>query len=205
MAQQLEHIFAELGIPQYLGICLEQGFNTWEAIVATLESDLYAHCSIVVLKSETNDGYFRDALGVKSGYRRELQRRINNFRGLAPDTSLVSPSRTTACGPMLEAKRPGSTLLGLRTDLFLPNASVADTQRVTKDLKPDDNTPERSPSAFVLFSNSENRGQPPFIGNLNELYKTRAAKAKERYKPDLTEYQKTAEYRKYNKCPQEVK
>ncbi|WQF84256.1 Putative sterile alpha motif/pointed domain superfamily [Colletotrichum destructivum] len=111
MAQQLEHISAELGIPQYLGICFEQGIDTWEAIVATLESDL-------------------DALGVKSGYRRELQRRINNFRGLAPDTSLVSPSRTTAWGPMLEAKRPESTLLGLRTDLFLPNASVANTQRV---------------------------------------------------------------------------
>lgn len=40
MAQDLESIFQELGISQYLDIFLEQGFDTWDTILDITESDL---------------------------------------------------------------------------------------------------------------------------------------------------------------------
>jgi len=51
MASQLETIFGELGISQYLHAFLDQGFDTWETILDITESDL-------------------DALGVLLGHRR---------------------------------------------------------------------------------------------------------------------------------------
>lgn len=40
MTTQLEAIFGELGIAQYLDIFLDQGFDTWETILDITESDL---------------------------------------------------------------------------------------------------------------------------------------------------------------------
>ncbi len=40
MTEQLEQIFGELGISQYLGVFLEQGFDTWDTILDITESDL---------------------------------------------------------------------------------------------------------------------------------------------------------------------
>ena len=40
MANQLEAIFGELGISQYLNIFVDQGFDTWETILDITESDL---------------------------------------------------------------------------------------------------------------------------------------------------------------------
>ncbi|KAJ0165877.1 High mobility group protein B3 [Colletotrichum tanaceti] len=198
MAHELEGIFAELGISQYLGIFLEQGFDTWETILDITESDL-------------------DALGVKLGHRRKLQRRIANSRGLAPDASLVSPTRATAEEPKPEAQRPEQ-----------PRPEVKDGPVVTKRKyrrhpKPDENAPERPPSAYVLFSNKmrdDLKGRnltfteiAKLVGehwqNLTpgekEPYESSALKAKEKYNHDLAEYKKTAEYRKYNLYLQDFK
>ena len=41
MAQQLETVFGELGIAQYLNVFIDQGFDTWETILDITESDLY--------------------------------------------------------------------------------------------------------------------------------------------------------------------
>ena len=51
MASQLDTIFGELGITQYLNAFVDQGFDSWETILDITESDL-------------------DALGVKLGHRR---------------------------------------------------------------------------------------------------------------------------------------
>lgn len=40
MTKQLETIFGELGITQYLGTFVDQGFDTWETILDITESDL---------------------------------------------------------------------------------------------------------------------------------------------------------------------
>ncbi|KAJ0371210.1 hypothetical protein COL154_000721 [Colletotrichum chrysophilum] len=52
MAQNLESIFQELGISQYLDIFLEQGFDTWDTILDITESDL-GHAPDVSLVSPT--------------------------------------------------------------------------------------------------------------------------------------------------------
>ncbi|KZL75254.1 HMG box protein [Colletotrichum tofieldiae] len=144
MAQQFEHIFTELGIPQYLEICLQQKFDTWEAIVATLESDLYAHRPIVVRSPQTNDDYSRDALGIKPGYRR-----VSTQVGPNPDASLVSPSRATIEKPMLETKWPESALFRAK------DRPVVTERKCRRHLRTDDNAPERLPSAYVLFLHAD--------------------------------------------------
>jgi hypothetical protein len=40
MTQVLEQIFAELGLAQYLGAFLDQGFDAWDTILDIQESDL---------------------------------------------------------------------------------------------------------------------------------------------------------------------
>ncbi len=40
MTQQLEGIFEELGIAQYLDAFVDQGFDTWDTILDITESDL---------------------------------------------------------------------------------------------------------------------------------------------------------------------
>ena len=74
---ELADIFAELGISHYLHDFLEQGFDTWETILDITESDF-------------------DALGVKLGHRRKLQRKIANSRGLSPARALASRACTHA-------------------------------------------------------------------------------------------------------------
>lgn len=41
MNQDLETIFRELGIAQYLDTFVEQGFDTWDTILDIQESDLW--------------------------------------------------------------------------------------------------------------------------------------------------------------------
>jgi hypothetical protein len=41
MTLDLEVVFAEQGMSQYLDVFLEQGFDTWETILDITESDLY--------------------------------------------------------------------------------------------------------------------------------------------------------------------
>ncbi|KAK1451970.1 HMG box protein [Colletotrichum melonis] len=198
MAQGLDGIFAELGISQYLDIFLEQGFDTWETILDITESDL-------------------DALGVKLGHRRKLQRRIANSRGLAPDASLVSPTRASAEEPKPETQRPDQPRLEVK------EGPVATKRKYRRHPKPDENAPERPPSAYVLFSNKmrdDLKGRnltfteiAKLVGehwqNLTpgekEPYETSALKAKEKYNHDLAEYKKTTEYRKYNLYLQDFK
>ncbi|KAI2618524.1 hypothetical protein GGR54DRAFT_640648 [Hypoxylon sp. NC1633] len=183
-------IFGELGISQYLDSFIDQGFDSWETILDITESDL-------------------DALGVKLGHRRKLQRRIANYRGVAPETSLTSPTRTS-----IEDARLDSTRTEPSKSDRLDGASVA-KRKYRRHPKPDENAPERPPSAYVLFSNKmreDLKGQnltfteiAKLVGenwqNLNrnekEPFERQAQEAKERYSRELSDYKKTADYRKY--------
>ena len=40
MNQDLDAVFSELGLSQYLGTFVEQGFDTWETILDIQETDL---------------------------------------------------------------------------------------------------------------------------------------------------------------------
>ncbi|KAI0401255.1 hypothetical protein F4802DRAFT_609535 [Xylaria palmicola] len=213
----LENIFGELGISQYLGAFIDQGFDSWETILDITESDL-------------------DALGVKLGHRRvsavhfplvdlsccsdatkKLQRRIANYRGVAPDASLVSPTRTS-----IEDVRHDLN----RVDVERAEAKVGVTvtkRKYRRHPKPDEHAPERPPSAYVLFSNKmreDLKGQnltfteiAKLVGenwqNLGraekEPFEKQANEAKERYNRDLGEYKKTGDCRKYNEYLREFR
>ncbi|KAI1814305.1 hypothetical protein GGS20DRAFT_415989 [Poronia punctata] len=189
----LEIIFGELGISQYLNEFIEQGFDSWDTIVDITESDL-------------------DALGVKLGHRRKLQRRIANYRGVAADASLTSPTRSS-----IEYTRPESS----RTELVRGDSTSRSTPTVTKRKyrrhpKPDENAPERPPSAYVLFSNKmreDLKGQNLTFTEIAKLvgehwqslgrtekepFEKQANEAKEKYNYDLAQYKQTPEYRKYH-------
>ncbi|KAI0845115.1 hypothetical protein F5Y00DRAFT_273283 [Daldinia vernicosa] len=186
----LEVIFGELGITQYLDAFIDQGFDSWDTILDITESDL-------------------DALGVKLGHRRKLQRRIANYRGVAPETSLVSPTCTSIEDARVESSRTES----VKSDK--PDGATVAKRKYRRHPKPDENAPERPPSAYVLFSNKmreDLKGQnltfteiAKLVGenwqNLNrdekEPFERQAHEAKERYNRELAEYKKTAEYRKY--------
>ncbi|KAF2968744.1 hypothetical protein GQX73_g4841 [Xylaria multiplex] len=187
----LESIFGELGISQYLGVFIDQGFDSWETILDITESDL-------------------DALGVKLGHRRKLQRRIANYRGVAPEVSLVSPARTSIEDVRHDANRAD---IG-RTDV--KTGPTVAKRKYRRHPKPDEHAPERPPSAYVLFSNKmreDLKGQnltfteiAKLVGenwqNLGraekEPFEKQANEAKERYNFSLADYKKTAECRKYN-------
>ncbi|KAI1356290.1 hypothetical protein F5Y01DRAFT_74736 [Xylaria sp. FL0043] len=187
----LETVLGELGISQYLGVFIDQGFDSWETILDITESDL-------------------DALGVKLGHRRKLQRRIANYRGVAPDASLVSPTRTS-----IEDARHDSN----RTDVDRAELKAGPTivkRKYRRHPKPDEHAPERPPSAYVLFSNKmreDLKGQnltfteiAKLVGenwqNLSrvekEPFEKQANEAKEKYNQALAEYKKTPECKKYN-------
>ncbi|KAF3360601.1 Protein transport protein SEC24 [Verticillium dahliae VDG1] len=190
MAQGLGTIFAELGILQYLDTFVEQGFDTWATILDITESDL-------------------DALGVKLGHRRKLQRRIANSRGLAPDASLVSPIRASVEDTRTENTKPEP----IKPDS--KDVAVVTKRKYRRHPKPDENAPERPPSAYVLFSNKmrdDLKGRNLTFTEIAKLvgenwqslspvekepFETQALNAKEKYNQDLAEYKKTYEYKKY--------
>ncbi|KAK4128789.1 hypothetical protein N657DRAFT_652373 [Parathielavia appendiculata] len=202
MTQLLETIFAELGIIQYLDVFLEQGFDTWETILDITESDL-------------------DALGVKLGHRRKLQRRIANFRGIASDASLVSPTQSTAedLKPQDYVKPEPPTVDSCREVVSL----VITKRKYRRHPKPDENAPERPPSAYVLFSNKmreELKGRNLTFTEIAKLvgenwqslspaekepFESRAQAIKDKYLSDLAEYKKTPEYMEYQSYLQEFK
>ncbi|KAI0013355.1 hypothetical protein F4779DRAFT_388788 [Xylariaceae sp. FL0662B] len=187
----LEEIFGELGISQYLDPFVEQGFDSWETILDITESDL-------------------DALGVKLGHRRKLQRRIANYRGVSPGTYLVSPTRTSIEDAKLDLSRSEPAKSENKD-----GTGVA-KRKYRRHPKPDENAPERPPSAYVLFSNKmreDLKGQnltfteiAKLVGenwqNLTraekEPFERQAHEAKERYNCNLVNYKKTSEYRKYS-------
>ncbi|RSL38387.1 hypothetical protein CEP53_014912 [Fusarium sp. AF-6] len=199
MSSDLEKIFGELGLTQYLDTFVEQGFDEWDIILDIQESDL-------------------DALGVKLGHRRKLQRRIANARGISPTTSLVTPVRP----PSEEVKPDSVPPEPPRPESHQEGQGVA-KRKYRRHPKPDENAPERPPSAYVLFSNKmreDLRSQnlsfteiAKLVGenwqNLDavekESYESQANADKEKYHRDLMEYKKTADYRKYMQYLQEFK
>jgi len=190
---ELRDIFAELGISHYLHDFLEQGFDTWETILDITESDF-------------------DALGVKLGHRRKLQRKIANSRGLSSDRALASPRST----PIDDRQSEETRIAGTKSDSKDGSGPPQGAKRkYRRHPKPDENAPERPPSAYVIFSNKmreELKGRnlsfteiAKLVGenwqNLapteKEPYEQQAFSAKERYNNELAEYKKTNNYKEY--------
>ena len=192
----LGDIFAELGISHYLHDFIEQGFDTWDTILDITESDF-------------------DALGVKLGHRRKLQRKIANSRGLSSDRALASP-RHTPSDDKPDEQRPSGGKAETKDATAQGSGPHGAKRKYRRHPKPDENAPERPPSAYVIFSNTmreELKGRnlsfteiAKLVGenwqNLSpgekEPYEQQAFSAKERYNNELTEYKKTERYKEYS-------
>lgn len=201
---ELEQIFVELGISQYHEVFIEHGFDTWAAIQDITESDL-------------------DALGVKLGHRRKLQRRIAESRGFSPDRALASPPRNTPTDDRQADEQQAGTARAEGKDAAPGTGPQGSKRKYRRHPKPDPNAPERPASAYVLFSNKmreELKGQnltfteiAKLVGenwqNLppaeKEPFEQSASAAKDRYNADLVEYKKTGLYVAYTRYLGEFK
>ena len=190
---ELGDIFTELGISHYLYNFLEQGFDTWETILDITESDF-------------------DALGVKLGHRRKLQRKIANSRGLPSDCALRSP-RNTPSDDRESGEQKADSAKAENKDGS--GALHGAKRKYRRHPKPGENAPKRPPSAYVIFSNKmreELKGRnlsfteiAKLVGenwqNLSpaekEPYDQQGFSAKERYNNELAEYKKTDSYKEY--------
>ncbi|TQV99428.1 hypothetical protein V2A60_004904 [Cordyceps javanica] len=201
MPRELESVFAELGLAHYLDAFVDQGFDSWDTILDIQESDL-------------------DALGVKLGHRRKLQRRIANARGIAPSVSLVSTLKSSPEDAKQQQLRRESAT---RSEAGSESTNGVTKRKYRRHPKPDENAPERPPSAYVLFSNKMREDLKShnlsfteiakLVGenwqNLDqaerESYENQANAAKDKYRRSLAEYKKTPEYRRYAQYLQEFK
>ncbi|KAG5931027.1 hypothetical protein E4U60_006563 [Claviceps pazoutovae] len=199
MTRDFKGILEDLGLSQYHDAFVNQGFDAWDIILDIQESDL-------------------DALGVKLGHRRKLQRRIANARGIAPSISLSLLTKPS----LDESKQDGLRQEALRTDVKQDSRGVA-KRKYRRHPKPDENAPERPPSAYVLFSNkmrddlkSQNLSFTEIAKLVGENWQTippadkevferQANAAKARYHRQLAEYKTTSDFRKYTQYLYEFK
>jgi hypothetical protein len=196
----LDDIFADLGISQYLDDFRSQGFDTWDTILDITESDF-------------------DALGVKLGHRRKLQRKIANSRGISSDKALGSPAPNAAADDRASEDRH----IGGRIEGNSGSGPHGAKRKYKRHPKPDSNAPDRPPSAYVIFSNKMRRdieGQNLSFTEIAKLvgenwqalqphekdfYEQQANTQKEAYIAALMEYKKTQNYRDYDKYLKEFK
>ena len=189
----LTSVLEGLGLTQYLDNFIEEGFDSWETVLYITESDL-------------------DALNVRLGHRRKLQKEIAHARGI-PIEQVISPLVRAGAGdegqPDSDAKSTNSQPENR------PTGSSSSKRKYRRHPKPDENAPERSPSAYVLFSNKVREELRPMnlsftaiakaVGERwqrlqpegKEPYESQAAALKEAYNAAMTKYRKTQEYQTY--------
>jgi hypothetical protein len=189
-------ILAELGLSMYLQDFLEQGFDDWYTILDIKESDF-------------------DALGVKLGHRRKLQRRIANWKWLSSGRALETLRSTPSEDCHLKKQKTDAKDSG--------NKIQAPKRKYKRHPRPDKYAPERPLSAHVIFSNimrEEHKGRSlsfteiaKLVGERwqhlthseKHLYEEQALIAKERYNNELAEYKGMDSHKEYTQYLAEFK
>ena len=192
----LESIFERLGLQQYLPSFLDEGFDTWDTVLYITESDL-------------------DALNVRLGHRRKLQREIAHARAINIEQVIQTAVRSA----------PGDD--GLQPDSDSKSTTSQGDQRVAissgskrkyrRHPKPDENAPERPPSAYVIFSNQVREQLRPMklsftkiaktvgekwqglVPEEKEPYESQATAAKETYNAKMAKYKRTPQFAEYQR------
>ncbi|EXJ79276.1 hypothetical protein A1O3_08778 [Capronia epimyces CBS 606.96] len=182
-----------LGLEQYLDAFVGEGFDTWETLTDIQESDF-------------------DVLNVKLGHRRKLQRAIADYRGISYERLVGSPAQE---GPPDTGRAPESSATPAIATERGPGPVPETKRKYRRHPKPDENAPERPPSAYVIFSNKvreEVKDQnlsftqiAKLVGDRwqkldpagKEPFETQANAAKERYNIQLSTYRKTEAYKEY--------
>ncbi|OLL25257.1 High mobility group protein 20A [Neolecta irregularis DAH-3] len=189
-------IFKPLGLESYSQIFCDEGFETWESLLDITEDDL-------------------EALGVKRGHRRRLQREIATCRGVPKDTPLnitLSPHDEDAESTWSSSVHSQTSL----DDKILPPVMELPSKRKYRHHpKPDINAPMKPLSAYVSFANlvrEELKAQnisftemAKIVGNqwkslpldIRDAKDSEAAIQKEVYLNSLKAYRKTKQYQLY--------
>ncbi|MCJ1241465.1 hypothetical protein MMC14_009470 [Varicellaria rhodocarpa] len=210
---ELEPVLARLGIVHYLQAFLQEGFDTWETVLDITESDL-------------------DVLKVKLGHRRaslplscpppaayivpsivRLQREIANARGLTFDQLIGSTARGISNDD--NSAGLGEERYDARVSESKAIGAGSGKRKYRRHPKPDENAPDRPPSAYVIFSNKIREDLKPLNLTFTEIakrvgeswqvlsleeketYESQASALKERYTLELIEYKKTLKYHEY--------
>ncbi|KAI9700567.1 MAG: hypothetical protein M1820_006721 [Bogoriella megaspora] len=185
----------ELDLSRYYEAFVSEGFDTWDALLLITEKDL-------------------GELNVKLGHRRKLQRAIADAKGQRPP-SFQHHSSTSTNEPIHSEGSDGETR-NARTRTAASRTGPSSTKRkYRRHPKPDENAPERPPSAYVIFSNQTRdslKGQELSFTEIAKLvgerwqqlspeerepFEREATSAKETYYARLAEYKKTPEYKHY--------
>ncbi|EXJ96071.1 hypothetical protein A1O1_01197 [Capronia coronata CBS 617.96] len=182
-----------LGLEQYLDAFIGEGFDSWETLTDIQESDF-------------------DALNVKLGHRRKLQRAIAEYRGISYERLVGSPAQETLTDSGRAPESSAPPALGTERASGPPPETK---RKYRRHPKPDENAPERPPSAYVIFSNKvreEVKDQnlsftqiAKLVGDRwqkldpagKEPFESQANAAKERYNIQLSTYRKTEAYKEY--------
>ena len=141
-----------------------------------------------------------------------MQREIANYRGI-PYEKLFGPTNAEAVAERAKAAENGQSTTDVTGKAV---AGAAESKRkYRRHPRPDENAPERPPSAYVIFSNKvreEVKGEnlsftaiAKLVGDRwqkldasgKEPYEAQAAAAKERYNLELSAYKKTELYKDY--------
>ncbi|KAI5195531.1 hypothetical protein E4T42_07206 [Aureobasidium subglaciale] len=145
----LKDFLERLDLSRYHDALVEEGFDTWETLMDITESDL-------------------EALGVKLGHRRKLQRAILNaskdrtplpllLHSALRDDSVVNDEarkKRDSQNPQLQQQRSqDSTTQETSTTSASNGQPTRSKRKYRRHPKADEHAPERPPSAYVIFSN----------------------------------------------------
>ncbi|MCJ1294732.1 hypothetical protein MMC34_006290 [Xylographa carneopallida] len=187
-------VLVRLGLSQYTTRFIDEGFETWETVLDITESDL-------------------DLLNVKLGHRRKLQREIATARGVSLDQIVASPVRVTSNDDYRHGDGDNDGV-GDKHDKRRGDGRGG-KRKYRRHPKPDENAPERPPSAYVIFSNKcreELKPQNLSFTSIAKLvgerwqalgagqkdpFESQAASLKETYNAELAKYRRTSGYKTY--------
>ncbi|KAK6334669.1 hypothetical protein TWF718_010118 [Orbilia javanica] len=197
----LREALDRLGLSQYLGRLIEEGFDRWDIVLDIQETDLAC-------------------MGFKLGHRRVLQRAIARDRGIPEHEPIPW------LYPQPFSEDPGdepddsSSPRGFRPDY---KGVVQTKRKYRRHPRPDENAPEKPPSAYVMFANNvreELKGQSLSFTEIARLvgerwkvlppeqkeeYEYRAGVMKDRYNQELAAYKKTDQFKEYSQYLLEFK
>ncbi|SPO00808.1 uncharacterized protein DNG_03556 [Cephalotrichum gorgonifer] len=191
MEQSLRDVFDDLGLSQYLEVFLDQGFDTWDTVLDITETDL-------------------EALGVKLGHRRKLQRQIRIARGAPPNAALPAANHSDAHYSKLDSCQlpkynegvPGKELM---TDAP-PFEPISPTHTPQKDRRLRTREELKGQSlSFTEIAKIVGENWQHISQEEREKFERRAQRAKDQYRRELAEYKKTAEYEQYSQYLQDFK
>ncbi|RMD43913.1 hypothetical protein DV735_g1172, partial [Chaetothyriales sp. CBS 134920] len=182
-----------LGLEQYLDAFIGEGFDTLDTLLDIQETDF-------------------DALNVKLGHRRKLQRAIAEHRGVPFERVVAAISHES----LPDATRGNDVAQpGPAGGVGGANAAAETKRKYRRHPKPDEHAPEKPPSAYVIFSNKvreEVKDQALTFTQIAKLvgerwqkldaagkepFEAQANAAKERYNIQFSTYKKTDAYKEY--------